>query len=258
MSENYFATRDQYIFVTYHDVIKLTYPVMLLELIKNYYDDLKDYIDLDKIKKYDIYNLERICVERTYKNPLVFLRKEKCSIDTCNSLLHAFEDEMIEMYTKSRLSQFGGRMTKMMDLSSVKKVYIYTERPSIQAKYDCDVYFNSYMSKIKFVHGDVVKIINEMSNKPTTYIVNDIDILKKLLDEGLLSYTENCIAEIGCNFQLSKFKEKQIELKYDMENLMEEKIYKLGILPIVSLERKHFSAILGDNTINNQGQNKPI
>ncbi len=258
MSENYFATRDQYIFVTYHDTIKLTYPVLLLELIEKYYDDLKEYIKLDEIKNYDIYNLERICVERTHKNPLTFLRKLNCSIDTCNALLTAFEDEMIEMYTNSRLSQFGGRMTKMMDLNSVKKVYIYTERPSVQVKYDCDVYFNSYSSKISYIHGDVVELIKGMSNKPTTYIVNDIDILKKLLDEGLLSYTESCVAEIGCNFQLAKIKEKQIELKYDMENLMEEKIYKLGIMPVVSLERKHFSAILDENTINNQGRNKPI
>lgn len=244
MSENYFATRDQYVFVTYHDIIKLTYPVMLHELLKDYYDDLKDYLDLDKIKDHDIYNLERVCVERTHKNPLVFIKKDSCSVETCDILLQAFEDELIEMYTKSRLSQFGERMIKMMDLPAVKKVYIYSERPSVQVKYDCDVYFNSYMSKIKFVHGDVVELVKGMSNKPTTYLVNDIDILKKLLDEGLLGYTESCVAEMGCNFQLSENKDKQIELKYNMENLMEEKIYKLGIMPVVRLERKHFTALL--------------
>ena len=168
MSENYFATRDQYVFVTYHDIIKLTYPVMLYELLKDYYEDLKDYLDLDKIKDHDIYNLERVCVERTHKNPLVFIKKDSCSIETCDILLQAFEDELIEMYTKSRLSQFGERMIKMMDLPAVKKVYIYSERPSVQVKYDCDVYFNSYMSKIKFVHGDVVEFVKGMSNRPTS------------------------------------------------------------------------------------------
>ena len=43
---NYFGTRDHYMFITYKDMIKLTYPVLLHDLIKDYYDDLKDFLEL--------------------------------------------------------------------------------------------------------------------------------------------------------------------------------------------------------------------
>ena len=128
LDPNFFATRDQYIFICYNDIIKLTYPVMLKELIDNYYDDLIEYFDLDKIKDYDIYNLDRLCVERLDVNPLKYLKKENCSDETCETLLRAFEEEMIDMYTKSNLTLFGAKLINVLLQPFVKEVYIYAER----------------------------------------------------------------------------------------------------------------------------------
>ena len=46
---NFFATRDQYLFICYNDIIKFTYPVMLHELIHDYYDELNQYLEYIKI-----------------------------------------------------------------------------------------------------------------------------------------------------------------------------------------------------------------
>ena len=94
MDSNYFVMRDQYIFICYKDIIKMTYPVMLKELIDNYYDDLSPYLDLDKIKDFDIYNLERLCVERITKNPLTYIKKPEC-----NFVLHLrFTKQMVCLF----------------------------------------------------------------------------------------------------------------------------------------------------------------
>ena len=77
MDSNYFSTRDQYILISYQDVIKQTYATMIEKLIKEYSDDLGEILDLDKIKHYDIYNLQRLCTERIYKNPLRYLAKSE-------------------------------------------------------------------------------------------------------------------------------------------------------------------------------------
>ena len=74
--KNFFSTRDQYVFICYKDIIKHCYPVMLKKLIDEYYDDLSNFLYLDLIKDYDIYNLERLCIERTDKNPIKYLKKE--------------------------------------------------------------------------------------------------------------------------------------------------------------------------------------
>ena len=84
---NYFGMRDHVMFICYKDMIKLTYPVMLYEIIHDYYDDLKDYLDLDKIKNHDILNLERVAVERLDINPLKYIKKPDCPDELCDSLL---------------------------------------------------------------------------------------------------------------------------------------------------------------------------
>ena len=86
LDPNHFSMRDQYIFVCYNEIIKLTYPVMLKEIIDDYYDELEQFFDLDLIKDFDIYNLERLCIERITKNPLEYIKKPETTKETCDIL----------------------------------------------------------------------------------------------------------------------------------------------------------------------------
>ena len=90
---------------------------MLKEIINDYYDDLEQFFDLELIKDFDIYNLERLCVERITKNPLEYIKKPETTKETCDILLEAFEEEMIEMYTKSKLSVFGAKLYNIFFIS---------------------------------------------------------------------------------------------------------------------------------------------
>ena len=241
---NFFAMRDQYVFICYTDIIKLTYPVMLKNLLEEYYDDLIPYFELDKIKDYDIYNLERLCVERTYKNPLRYLKREECSEETCEILLKAFEDEMIEMYTKSQFTEFGAKLYNLLLQPSVKEVYIYVERPIEQVIYDCKVHFHEYESKIKYVAGDFIEMVKAVPHKPTSYILNDVTYIQDLIDNNFIQYTEVMIGELGYNFELDNNYELQIKGRLD--NLMDENIFKFGIIPVVKLTKKHFTCLKED------------
>lgn len=238
---NFFATRDQYVLICYTDIIKMTYPVMLKKLIDDYYDDLIQYFELDKIKDYDIYNLERLCVERTYKNPLRYLKRDECSEETCDVLLNAFEEEMIEMYTKSKFSEFGGKLYNVLFQPFIKEVYIYTEKPIEQILYDCKVHFNEFDDKIKYIGGDFIEMVKSLPHRPTSYILNDVNYIQDLIDNDLIEYTEIMIGELGYNFELDENYELQVKNKYD--TLMEEKVFKFGIIPIVKLEQKHFTCL---------------
>lgn len=239
MDSNYFVMRDQYIFICYKDIIKMTYPVMLKELIDKYYEDLAPYLELDKIKDYDIYNLERLCVERITKNPLTYIKKPECSEETCDLLLNAFEDEFIEMYTKSRLTDFGAKLYTVFLQQGVKDVYIYVDKPIDQIPYDCRVYFEAYESKIKYVSGDFIDVIRQLPHKPTLYILNDADYIQELIDNKLIEYTEIMVAELGYNYEVDN--EFMLRIKGGYEDKMEKEIFKLAMFPVVSLDKKHFT-----------------
>ena len=238
---NYFGTRDHYMFITYKDMIKLTYPVMLHEIIKDYYEDLKDYLELDKLKEFDIYNLERICVERLDINPLKYIKKPNCSDETCDLLLQSFNEEMIDVYTKSRFSDFGAKLYTIFPQDRIKEIYIYVEEPAQQVIIDCDLHFAEYKSKIKYLTGDFIKAVQCVPYRPTCYVLNDINYVHKLIEHHCIDYTEIILGELGCNYELDE--NYGMKLKGLDEKLIKENIFKLGVTPVVELERKHFTQL---------------
>lgn len=241
---NYFGTRDHYMFICYTDMIKLTYPVMLYELIKDYYDDLKDYLNLDHIKDFDLFNLERICVERIDINPLKYLKKPECSDEVCDLLLKTFKEELIEMYTQSKFSVFGAKMYNILETEKIKEVYIYIEEPCYQVIVDCNVYFKKHEKKIKYLTGDFIEAVKAVPHKPTCYVLNDIQYVHRLIENDFIQYCEVILGELGCNYELDDT--FGIKLKGIDESLMKEKVFKLGITPVVELKNEHLTRVRPD------------
>lgn len=238
---NYFGTRDHYMFICYKDMIKLTYPLLLHELINNYYDDLKDYLDLDKIKHFDIYNLERICAERLDINPLKYIKKPMCPDETCDLLLKTFNEELIDIYSKSRLSDFGAKLYTIIPQDIIKEVYIYIEEPAYQVIVDCDMMFGDYKHKIKYLTGDFIKAVMCVPHKPTCYVLNDIEYVHKLIEHHCIPYSEVILGELGCNYELDE--NFGLKIKGITEKDMKDHVFKLGITPVVELDKKHFSQL---------------
>ena len=236
---NYFGTRDHIIFVCYKDMIKMTYPVLLYEIIHNYYDDLKDYLELDKIKDFDIYNLERICAERLDINPLKYLKKPECSDEVCDLLLKTFNEELTTIYTQSKFSEFGAKMYNILAQDRIKEVYIYVEELAHQVIIDCSVYFEKYSHKIKYLTGDFIEAIKFLPTKPTCYILNDVAYVHELIEHKYIPYTEILLGELGCNYELDD--ELGMEVKGLNENVIKENIFKLGVTPVLKLKKEHFS-----------------
>lgn len=236
---NYFGTRDHYMFICYKDMIKMTYPVLLHEICNNYYDDLKDYLELDKIKDFDIYNLERICAERLDINPLKYIKKPDCSDETCDLLLKTFNEELTSIYAQSKFSEFGAKMYNIFEQDRIKEFYIYIEELAHQAIIDCNVYFEKYRDKIKFLTGDFIEAVKFLPNKPTCYVLNDVKYVHQLIEHKLIPYTEILLGELGCNYELDE--EFGLKVKGLDEELIKNEVFKLGVTPVLKLEKEHFT-----------------
>ena len=238
---NYFGMRDHAMFICYKDMIKLTYPVMLHEIIHDYYDELKDFLELDKLKNHDILNLERVSVERLDINPLKYIKKPDCPDELCDSLLRAFNDEMITMYTQSRFSDFGAKLYNVFPQKRVTDIYIYNEEPNHQVIIDCNVYFSEYNKKIKYLTGDFIQAVMSVPTRPTFYALNDIQYVHRLIEKGLIGYTEIVLGELGCNYELNE--EFGVQLKGIDEKIMKENVFKLGVTSVVQLDKQHFTQL---------------
>lgn len=238
---NYFSMRDQYIFITYQDIIKQVYVTLIETLIKDYRDDLRDILILDDLVNHNHENIERLCVERLYKNPLRYIAQSEDKFDECDKLLDIFERDLYSIYTDTPFTVVGAKIFSMLSQRIVKKIYIHTDKQLYQPIYDMEIYFKNFSDKIEYVYGDFKECVESLDKKPTTYILNDVEYAKILLDNDMIEYTEIIIAELGYNFEL---KDNKVVLKYDLYNKSHDNIFKIGLLPIIDLEEKHYSAII--------------
>lgn len=135
MDSNYFALRDQYIFITYQDLIKQVYVTLIETLIKDYRDDLRDILILDDLVNHNHDNIQRLCIERLYKNPLRYIATSEDKFNECDRLLEIFEKELYSIYTDTPFTKFGSKIFNMIGQKIVKK-YIFIL---------IDNYINPYM-----------------------------------------------------------------------------------------------------------------
>ena len=170
-----------------------------------------------------------------------YLAKSEEYFEVCDQLLETFENEMVEIYTDTELTSFGAKLYTMAFQPFVKKIYIYTERPIYPIVYDCSLLFKSFEDKIEYVSGDIVEIIENLKNKPTCFVLNDMDIAKQVIDSEHVEYTEILIAEQGFNFEVTP--DFDLAIKHNPEPLMKERIFKIGTLPIINLEKKHITCL---------------
>lgn len=239
MDPNYYSMRDQSIFITYTDMIKMTYPCLLYELAHEYYDDLKDFLDLDKIKDFDIYNLERICAERIDINPLTYIKKPNCTKETCDLLLKTFTVDSYKMYTDSKFSEFGSKLYNILSLDNIKNVFIYIEEQAEQIIFDCNVYFSKFSNKIKYFTGDFIRAVQCTPVKPTCFVLNNVEYVHKLIEHKYIAYTEILLGELGCNYELDE--QLGLKVKGIDDKVMKDNIFKLAVTPVVKLEKRHFT-----------------
>lgn len=239
MDGNYFSNRDHIVLISYQDVIKATYPKMLELLTKEYYDDLKDVLMLDKIKDYDYKNLERLCAERTIKNPLEFLSTSE--FDT-NKLLTTFEKEMIEIYTHTNFTLFGSALYMMFKQPNIKRIYIYNEEPIYQIAYDLKTYFGDE-KKAHIVFGEFKHVLENLKDRPTAYFLNDIEMIDTVFELGMQEYCEFAVAELGYNYELDEDNNIKFKGDYFETKNMKEKIYKIGSFSTIKLTDEHFSCL---------------
>lgn len=241
MDANYFALRDQYVFITYQDLIKQVYVTLIETLIKDYRDELRDILILDDLVDHNHDNIQRLCIERLFKNPLKYIATSEDKFDECDKLLEIFEKELYSIYTDTPFTEFGSKIVNLIAQKTVKKIYIHTDRQLYQPVYDMDLFFKHFTTdKIEYVYGDFKECIDSFDIKPTTYILNDIDYAKILLDNNMIEYTEIIIGELGYNFEM---KNGKLVLRHNLVELAHDNIFKIGMLPIMRLENKHYSAL---------------
>jgi hypothetical protein len=237
LMQNPFEGRPEIIFMCYEDVIKSPYPFLLNEIntkLSQYYES---FLDLDKIKGKDLFNLSRLCVQRSKPNILEYLAKTE--FDYVKALKD-LKDRYFKVYADSELLAMGKNMDILLAQKFTKKIYLYTEIYDIRIHLDIQETFKD-MQRVTYVTGSFKNVINKIEGI-TSYILNDLDYAYQIIKEGKEEYTDIMVANYGYNYFVDD-DSQELELRLNMQSLIKDSICKFGTFTPLAMDERHFTQI---------------
>lgn len=227
MPMNQFASQQEVVFITYEDVIKTTKLYILKKLLndKEFNTCYKDFIDFSKIENKDDSALSGIITAATKNNILEYLATSQFDYNlTYLDLIERFDD----IYDESKLLAIGNSIHVLLKQKFTKTIYIYTKAYDKRIHKNLNDIFD--MESIVYINGEFEEVIEDISKteKITSYILNDIDLLQKLIDIDKVKFTSVLIANYGWNYKLNSEGIPILKID-DIDNISKEKVFKLGV-----------------------------
>lgn len=232
---NEFTKRDEIIFISYDEVIKNPYPLLLSTIITKYKDVYKDFLSLDKLENMSMDDLYVLCSQRHDKNIFRYLSKKEFNFDKAlNDLYHKFND----LFINTDLLPIGNSIHILLSQKFTKKIYIHSKEYDKRIHLDLQLNFRD-MTKINYVTGNMSEVISSLEGV-TTYIFNDIMDVSYLIGEKM-NYTNILVANYGYNYTLNE--NGTLMLRINLEDMMKKYVFKFSTFIPIDLSEKHINSI---------------
>lgn len=234
---NEFDARKEVIFITYEDVIKSYQPTLLRYILDNYPDKFSHFINIDKIKRLDQNNLIRLCIQRTNKNILEYLAIREFDYEL---VLKTLKSKIVDLYFESPILVMGDSLNILLTQKFVDTIYIYSEEYDPRIHEDLIELYNQN-EKIRYVVGDFSSCIRKIP-EVTTFILNDVDYVLDIINEGKEEYSNILIANYGYNYILNE-ETDEIELRIDLDKILANKVCKHAIFTPLNMDTTYFTQL---------------
>lgn len=220
------AFNPEYIFIAYDGIIK-NYRLALIEkILKTYKDAYKDFIDVDSLEKMSYQQLMGLVIRSTESNIIEYLAKKKFDTDT--ALIDVY-NKYPELYEDSSLLSIGSSIHILLRQKFTSKIYIWTPNYDERIYNDIQMLYGAN-DVIEYITGSFTEVINSIEENITSYILNDIELVKELIAIGKVSYSNILLANYGYNYRLNDKGEAEL----DIDNI--DELAKYHIFKIVTFE----------------------
>lgn len=218
--------QEEYLFITYDDVIK-TFKPYILEILRNdeYREGYSEVIDYSKIDGKSFNELFMLSVSMTDKNIFRSLTTFPFDYDaTYYDLLYNQNPDIIE---KAALLSMGRSIKILLSQNYVKRIYIYTEEFN-QNIFDDLVKEYSGESRIDYVSGNLEDVLDKITDNITFYALNDITLINTLIKKNRIANSNVIVGSFGYNY---KFSEDGVPvLKFDnLEEIAQKLNFRIGV-----------------------------
>ena len=215
------ATQKEVVFITYEDVIKDCRPEILRYIMKNKKDEFKDYLKVDILENLTDDQYIGLCLSSTSMNILEYLSKKDFNFD---KTLEGIMQKDPLLYEKCKLLSIGESIHILLKQSFTQKIYIYT--PQYDERIHHDIKKEYPDNKVEYISGPIEGVLNAIEERITTYILNDIELLKMMVDLKKVSYTNVLLANLGYNYALDE--DDNLVLRYEnLDIIADDNVFKV-------------------------------
>lgn len=198
----YLSCNKLNLLITFDRIIKDPDIFILHNIASNYYEQFKEYIDMESLLSLDTKALEPILYARSVFNILEWVSiKEFDYTKNYNFLYNEFKN----MYIDSKELKMVETVRSFLTSYCVDRIFIYNEKDDIRQRYDLSLMFGK--SKLEYIIGPMKDIIKEAK----IHIVYDwnVDRAAEIIDTEEFNHVFFGIAAYGFNFEPMTEEEKK-------------------------------------------------
>ena len=218
------AKQKEVLFITYDQVIK-DYRPKLMKFISEHKDVYKAFINTDILEGLSDKEYMGLSLQSSKLNILEYLSKQNFDFDKS---LENIKHKIPALYLDSDVLSMGASIHILLNQSFTQKIYIYTPVYDINIHMDIQDNFKD-MDRIEYITGPIRDVMNTIEEKITTFILNDIEIFKILLDMKILEYSNILIANLGYNYKLNEENKLVLNIDGDINKISEQNICKIAL-----------------------------
>ena len=230
---NPFTMRKEIMLVEYIDTIKCPSAGILNLIKKDYVNELKGLIDINKLQRMDFKNIQRYVIERPTKNILDYIKTNDFNT---NEIYKALYNAYDTIYMDLPLMAIGSSIYFLSKQKFTEKIYLFSEEYDKKIEYDIKEHFCE-LDNVYYVAGDFKSILNSIES-PTSYILSDIDKVKTIIDMEKIEFTEIMIAQYGYNYSI---KDSIMSIKGNYDKMMYDLNFKIASFTPLNMDKSYYT-----------------
>lgn len=191
--------RDMF-FITYNGVIKNpAVRIMRTMASDKYYDLFRDFIDVERISVLSDLELLSYVIQSPTRNPFYhFMVADFNWQKSLSDMMDVKRDPLL--FHQSEPLVFYNILINLAKVPTTSGIVVWTPIPDERIARDLKVIDDGY-GKIEYISGGFIDAIKAMTEKPTSYILNDVDWIPILIENDLIQFKDILLANYAYQYK---------------------------------------------------------
>lgn len=239
---DYMATRDEVFIMGWDNIFQVPDIFIFNKIIMENKEAYNKFLKLDLLREFDEFAIQPKLLERSHRNLVKWLHRDEITDAEAAEIYYTMYKMKEEMYKESPLTEFAMGFDALAMHPYTKKIVIMIPNPDqriidrITSILDVDI-----NSKVAFralePSEDMYNVITTEYPEFTTMIMDDVNLVEKIMNETEVEHKSFVLPQTGYNFEI---KDELIAAKNNLEFLAVEKNCNIGFMKLMEFDEIHY------------------